>query len=157
VDRELLAYFARVRREEGAGSGEHRVRESGERVGPVMARIVARLPDCPAVVFSRFGAVLSQTPPAIALFGDYTRPAGSPSRAADQWLTGPAARERCLVEVGGTDRRHVRRYRHAELGELELCRQLLIDPRERQVLLLYTAVPGSPSDGKLRRLGPGRC
>jgi hypothetical protein len=91
-----------------------------------MTRIVERLSDYPAMVFSRFGEVLSQTRPAAVLFG-------GPSRyLVERWLTDPVARERCLVEAGVTGHPHLRRYRHAELGGLELYR--------------------APSDEKLRRL-----
>jgi hypothetical protein len=147
MDRALLAHFLRVRNEVVAAQGRIR---SGEHAGPVMTRIVERLPDYPAMVFSRFGEVLLQTRPAVALFGDYTRPGGSSRFLVDRWFTDPAARERYLVEVGVTH--HLRRYRHPELGGLELHRQLLMDPLECQLLLAFTAVPGSPSDEKLRLL-----
>jgi transcription regulator MmyB-like protein len=144
VDRELLAHFRRADRKEPGAPDDHAV--------PVMTRIVERLSDYPAMVFSRFGEVLLQTRPAAVLFGDYTR-FGGPSRyLVERWLTDPAARERFLVDAGGTGHHHLRRYRHAELGGLELYRQLLVDPEEYQVLLAFTAVPGSPSDEKLRRL-----
>jgi hypothetical protein len=142
VDRELLGHFLRVRRDEVAAPDEH--------AGPVMTRIVERLPDYPAMVFSRFGDVLLQNRPAIALFGDYTRPGGASRSLVDRWFTDPAARERYLVEAGITHDHHLRRYRHAELGRLELYRQLLIDPVKDQLLLAFTAVPGSPSDEKIR-------
>ena len=144
MDRELLAHFRRVDRKEPGAPDDHAV--------PVMTRIVERLSDCPAMVFSRFGEVLLQTRPAVVLFGDYTRFGGQSRYLAERWLTDPAARERFLVEAGGTGHHHLRRYRHAELGELELYRQLLVDPEESQMLLAFTAVPGSPSDEKLRRL-----
>jgi hypothetical protein len=38
------------------------------------------------------------------------------------------------------------------IGGLELYRQLLVDPVEYQMLLVFMAVPGSPTDEKLRRL-----
>ena len=142
VDRELLEHFLRVRHD--AAGGDH--------AGPVMTRIVERLPDHPAMVFSRCGEVLLQTRPAIVLFGDYTRFGGMSRYLVDRWFADPAARERYLVEVGVTGHWHLRRYRHADLGELELCRQLLVDPVEHQMLLVFMAVPGSPSDEKLRRL-----
>jgi hypothetical protein len=120
-----------------------------------MTRIVERLSDYPAVVLSRFGEVLAQTRPAVTLFGDYTRSGGSSRYLVDRWLTDPAARERYLVEVGVTHG-HLRRYRHAELGGLELYRQLLVEPEQHQMLLVFTAVLGSPSDEKLRLLAAGR-
>jgi hypothetical protein len=141
VDRELLEHFLRVRHHEYVG----------DRAGPVMRRIVERLPDYPAMVFSRCGEVLLQTRPAVVLFGDYTRFGGSSRCLVDRWFTDPAARERYLVEVGVAHHR-LRCYRHAELGGLQLYRQLLVDPVEDQMLLVFTAVPGSPSDEKLRLL-----
>jgi hypothetical protein len=147
VDRELLAHFLRERAVQAAAPGE-----IGDHIACVMTHIVERLSDYPAMVFSRFGEVLSQTRPAIALFGDYTLFGGSSRHLVDRWFTDPAAREHYLVEVGVTDHGGLRRYRHAELGGLELYRQLLLDPVEHQLLLVFTAVPGSPSDEKLRRL-----
>jgi hypothetical protein len=38
------------------------------------------------------------------------------------------------------------------LGRLELHRQLLVDPVEHQLLLVFTAIPDSPSEEKLRLL-----
>ena len=107
--------------------------------GPVMRLIVAHLADRPAVVFSRRGEVLLQTRPAIALIGGHT------------WLGGSSCC-RHLCEVGGTGRSLLRRYRHAALGELELYRQVLADSWEHQFLMVFTAVPASPSEEKLRLL-----
>jgi hypothetical protein len=44
------------------------------------------------------------------------------------------------------------RYRHAELGELELHCQPLVDREQVQELLVFTARPGSPSSQKLQLL-----
>jgi transcriptional regulator with XRE-family HTH domain len=54
-------------------------------------------------------------------------------------------------EVGVT---HLDRKRlvHPELGELSLYCQTLLDPDQWQVLLVFTAVPGSPSHEKLQLL-----
>lgn len=54
-------------------------------------------------------------------------------------------------EVGVThlDRK---RFVHPALGELELYCQTLLDPDQQQVLLTFTAVPGSPSHEKLQLL-----
>lgn len=41
---------------------------------------------------------------------------------------------------------------HPEVGALELHCQTLVDPDQSQTLLVFTAVPGSPSDEKLRLL-----
>jgi transcriptional regulator with XRE-family HTH domain len=45
-----------------------------------------------------------------------------------------------------------KRFAHAELGELSLYCQTLLDPDQSQVLLVFTAVPGSPSYEKLQML-----
>jgi transcriptional regulator with XRE-family HTH domain len=45
-----------------------------------------------------------------------------------------------------------KRFQHAELGDLELYCQTLFDPDQLQVLLVFTAVPGSPSYEKLQLL-----
>ena len=42
---------------------------------------------------------------------------------------------------------------HPEVGELELTCQTLVDPAAAHHLLVYTAVPGSPSAERLRLLG----
>ncbi len=128
MDRELLAHVLREWPEEVAAQGE-----SGDHAGPLMTFIVERLRDCPAVVFSRFGEVLAQTPAAIALFGDQ-------------------AREDYLVHLGVTDHGCLERCWHPELGGLELYRRLLLDPVACQILLVFTAVPGSGSEEKLRLL-----
>jgi transcriptional regulator with XRE-family HTH domain len=57
-----------------------------------------------------------------------------------------------LHEVGVVHHRELKRYRHAEMGELEMYCQLLVDPDEFHVLHIFTAPPGSPSEEKLRRL-----
>ncbi|GIM97048.1 hypothetical protein [Paractinoplanes toevensis] len=43
------------------------------RVSAVLTRIIEALPDCPAVVFSRFGEVLLRTGPAMSLPGELGR------------------------------------------------------------------------------------
>jgi transcriptional regulator with XRE-family HTH domain len=51
-----------------------------------------------------------------------------------------------------------KRFVHPDVGALELNCQSLVDPDQSHVLVVYTAVPGSESDEKLRRLsavGPG--
>jgi transcription regulator MmyB-like protein len=107
-------------------------------VGPVLRKMVEHLAAYPAVVFSRRGEVLAQTRPARALIGGHT------------WL-GASSCCRHLYEVGPTGH-HLRRYRHAALGELELHRQLLVDVRGYQVLMVFTAASGSLSEKKLRLL-----
>jgi transcriptional regulator with XRE-family HTH domain len=63
-----------------------------ERVSPAMARIVERLAETPAMVFSRFGETLLQTRGAVALFGDYTRFSGMSRYLVYRWFTDPAQR-----------------------------------------------------------------
>ncbi|MFJ4224131.1 helix-turn-helix transcriptional regulator [Microbacterium sp. NPDC089695] len=46
----------------------------------------------------------------------------------------------------------VKRFRHPEVGDLELTCQTLVDPEQSHLLLVYTAVPGSESHEKLRLL-----
>lgn len=48
--------------------------------------------------------------------------------------------------------REVKRYRHPEVGGLELHCQILLDPEQSHSLLVYTAEPGSESYEKLRLL-----
>lgn len=57
-----------------------------------------------------------------------------------------------LHEVGVTHHHDLKRYLHPELGELELYSEMLVDPEQCQQLLVFTAVPGSPSQGKLQML-----
>lgn len=133
VDRQLLAHFLRVRRDEMV---------PGQRAGPVLRLVFEHLPDHPATVFSRFGEVLLQSRPAVALFGDW----------AGAFAGDPRVRERCLVEVGHPDQQGLRSYRHVELGVLMLHRHQLVDPLDRQLLLVLMAVPGSASHQKLRAL-----
>lgn len=46
--------------------------------------------------------------------------------------------------------RETKHFMHPELGEIELNCQTLLDPESSQLLLVYTAVPGSVSAEKLR-------
>ena len=140
MDRELLAHFLRVRLEGPAPHGE-----PVDHAAAVMTHIVERLADYPAVVFSRFGDVLAQTRAAIVLFGDHTPSSGSSRHLFDHWARDVVARQRLLVEVGGGRHGRLRRYWHAELGVLELCRQVMVDHVDHQVILVLMAAPGSPS------------
>jgi transcriptional regulator with XRE-family HTH domain len=170
-----------------------------DQVSPAMMRIVERLSDTPAMVLSRFGETLLQTPSAVALFGDYTRFTGLSRYLVYRWFTDPAQREVYppedhgvrgrvftvelrtvytadptgiageiveallavspefaevwrLHEVDVTHHHDLKRYRHPELGELELHGRRLVDPDEGQELLVFLAQPGSPSEAKLERL-----
>lgn len=170
-----------------------------ERVSPAMQRIVERLADTPAIVFSQFGEALLQTRGAVALFGDYTGFSGMSRYLVYRWFTDPAQRaiyppedhdlrgrvftvdlravytadpggtageivEALLAvspefaevwrrhEVDVTHHRDLKRYLNPELGELEMHSWRLMDPDERQDLLVFMAEPGSPSEQKLQRL-----
>jgi hypothetical protein len=57
-----------------------------------------------------------------------------------------------LHEVDVTHHHDLKRYRHPELGELELYCQRLVDPDQAQELLVFSATPGSPSHEKLKLL-----
>ncbi|MEW9552377.1 helix-turn-helix transcriptional regulator [Nonomuraea sp. NPDC050783] len=63
-----------------------------DHASPAMVRIVERLSDTPAIVFSRFGEALLQNPLAVALFGDYTRFSGMARYLTYRWFTDPAQR-----------------------------------------------------------------
>jgi transcriptional regulator with XRE-family HTH domain len=52
----------------------------------------------------------------------------------------------------GVRPQEVKRFVHPEVGALELACQSLLDPDQAHRLLVYTAVPGSESDEKLRLL-----
>jgi transcriptional regulator with XRE-family HTH domain len=55
-------------------------------------------------------------------------------------------------EVDVTHHHDLKRYRHPELGELELYGQRLVDPDQAQELLVFSATPGTPSHEKLQLL-----
>ncbi|WP_210582604.1 helix-turn-helix transcriptional regulator [Streptomyces sp. GESEQ-4] len=57
-----------------------------------------------------------------------------------------------LHEVDVTHHNDLKRYRHPELGEMELYCQRLVDPDQVQELLVFSAVPGSPDYEKLQLL-----
>jgi hypothetical protein len=52
----------------------------------------------------------------------------------------------------GVRPREVKRYQHPQVGLLELGCQTLVDPEQSQMLLVYTASPGTESHEKLRLL-----
>ena len=187
---------APVRPRRALGSASRPARRA---VSPAMRRIVERLSDTPAMVFSRFGETLLQTRAAVALFGDYTRFSGMSRYLVYRWFTDPAQRAIYppedhalrgrvftveiraaytadptgtageivdallavspefaevwrLHEVDVTHHHDLKRYRHPELGELELYTRRLVDPDEGQELLVFMAEPGSPSEQKLESL-----
>jgi hypothetical protein len=59
-------------------------------------------------------------------------------------------------EVDVTHHHDLKRYRHPELGALELYCQRLIDPDQAQELLVFSATPGTPSYEKLQLLAAVR-
>ncbi|MDP9794269.1 transcriptional regulator with XRE-family HTH domain [Catenuloplanes nepalensis] len=183
----------------GLGGHPAPSRTRDDRISPIMARIVDSLSDVPAMVWTNLGEVLVQTPPAVALLGDYTRFTGLSRYLVYRYFTDPAPRElyppedrdkrgrvftadlrveyrkdpdgvpgeivEALLavseefaevwgrhEVDVTHHHDLKRYRHAELGELELYAQPLVDLDKDQYLMVFTAVPGSPSQEKLQRL-----
>ncbi len=75
----------------GGHSAPRRVlRDEG--ASPAMRRVVERLSDTPAIVFSRFGETLLQNDLAVALLGDYTRFSGMSRYLVYRWFTDPAQR-----------------------------------------------------------------
>jgi transcriptional regulator with XRE-family HTH domain len=58
-----------------------------------------------------------------------------------------------LHEIDVTHHNDLKRYRHGELGDMELYCQRLVDPDQAQELLVFSAVPGSASYEKLQLLG----
>ncbi|MEV6632569.1 helix-turn-helix transcriptional regulator [Actinoplanes sp. NPDC051470] len=83
-----------------------------------------------------------------------TDPAGRAGEIVAALLT--ASREFAEVwrlhEVDVTHHHDLKRYRHPELGELELYCQRLVDPEQAQELLVFSATPGSPSHSNLQLL-----
>lgn len=83
-------------------------------------------------------------------------------------LRGPASRAAQLVDLllaeseefrelwsiheVGIRPNDVKHFVHPEFGALDLACQRLLDPNQSHSLLVYTAIPGSESDDKLRRL-----
>lgn len=57
-----------------------------------------------------------------------------------------------LHEVDVTHHNDLKRYRHPELGEMELYCQRLVDPDQVQELLVFSAIPGSTDYQKLQLL-----
>lgn len=81
---------------------------------------------------------------------------GPDSKAARlaELLTAQSAEFRTLWDRHeiGIRPREVKRYRHPEVGALELNCQILLDPEESHTLLVFTAAPGSESYEKLQLL-----
>ncbi|OBJ39768.1 XRE family transcriptional regulator [Mycolicibacterium mucogenicum] len=81
---------------------------------------------------------------------------GPDSKAARlaELLTAESAEFRTLWQAHevGIRPREIKRYRHREVGDVEVNCQILLDPEEAHMLLVYTAVPGSESYEKLQLL-----
>jgi transcriptional regulator with XRE-family HTH domain len=66
---------------------------SSEHVSPGMLRIFDRLTDTPAEIVTELGETLRQTPPKVALVGDWTRFSGPARSNGYRWFTDPASRD----------------------------------------------------------------
>ena len=66
---------------------------SSEHVSPGMLRIFDRLADTPAEIVTELGETLRQTPPRVALVGDWTRFTGPARSNGYRWFTDPASRD----------------------------------------------------------------
>ncbi|GAA5124541.1 helix-turn-helix transcriptional regulator [Alloalcanivorax gelatiniphagus] len=66
---------------------------SSEHVSPGMLRIFDRLTDTPAEIVTELGETLRQTPPRVALVGDWTRYSGASRSNGYRWFTDPASRQ----------------------------------------------------------------
>lgn len=82
------------------------------------------------------------------------RGAGSrPARLADRLLArSPEFAEMWARQEIGIHPPEIKRFRHPEVGALELSCQTLLDPEQSHRLLVYTAAPGSESAEKLQLL-----
>src|SRR4029453_8136437 len=80
-------YYGRIEQRRGPAPGRW-LRD--DPISPGMMRIIDRLMDTPAMVLSRFGETLRQTPMAVALFGDETRYTGLAPATVYRWLRHPA-------------------------------------------------------------------
>nr|WP_045745144.1 MULTISPECIES: helix-turn-helix transcriptional regulator [Actinoplanes] len=84
-----------------AGHAAPRRATTDDLVSPAILHIAEQLTDTPAIVFSRFGEALLQTPAAKALFGDYTRFTGMDRYLVYRWFTEPSQRDIYPVEDHG--------------------------------------------------------
>ncbi|WP_134767751.1 helix-turn-helix transcriptional regulator [Nocardioides sp. 1609] len=66
---------------------------SSEHVSPGMLRIFDRLADTPAEIVTELGETLRQTPPRIALVGDWTQYTGPARSNGYRWFTDATSRE----------------------------------------------------------------
>jgi transcriptional regulator with XRE-family HTH domain len=66
---------------------------SSEHVSPGMLRVFDRLADTPAEIVTELGETLRQTPPRVALVGDWMRFTGPARSNGYRWFTDPASRD----------------------------------------------------------------
>src|SRR5690349_15635588 len=100
-----------------------------------MRRIVDGLADLPAMVMTNLGEVLLQTPPAVALFGDYTRFTGLSRYLVYRWFTDPAQRALYPVEDHG---------KRARVFTADLRAEYTADPHGRPGEIVAALLAASP-------------
>ena len=71
---------------------------SSEHISPGMLRIFDRLTDTPAEIVTEIGETLRQTPPKVALTGDWTVFTGPERSNGYRWFTDPASRSIYVAE-----------------------------------------------------------
>jgi transcriptional regulator with XRE-family HTH domain len=71
---------------------------SSEHVSPGLLRILDRLTDTPAEIVTELGETLRQTPPRVALVGDWTRFTGPYRSNGFRWFADPSTREIYVAE-----------------------------------------------------------
>ncbi len=71
---------------------------SSEHISPGMLRIFDRLADTPAEIVTELGETLRQTPPKVALTGDWSGFTGPQRSIGYRWFTDPASRDLHLPE-----------------------------------------------------------
>lgn len=71
---------------------------SSEHVSPGMLRIFDRLADTPAEIVTELGETLRQTPPKVALTGDWTVFTGPERSNGYRWFTDPSSRDIYVTE-----------------------------------------------------------
>jgi transcriptional regulator with XRE-family HTH domain len=93
--------------------------------------------------------LVSQLQTVVALHGP-----GSPADTLAKTLQSvPAFAELWERHEIGLKYSNAKRLQHPEVGHLELDCQMMLEADQTQVLLVFTAEPGSESDGKLAMLG----
>lgn len=71
---------------------------SSEHVSPGLLRILDRLTDTPAEIVTELGETLRQTPPRVALVGDWTRFTGPSRSNGFRWFADPSTRDIYVAE-----------------------------------------------------------